>query len=491
LLGDARRKRFLWVVVILEILMVLSFGSAGATSSPTVGQADRTAPWSSFGFGLAHTSKNAAADSVTTKNADSLVQAWRFATPPPTVAGQPKVGFDGSPVVAHGMVFAGSSTGVFYALNEDTGAVVWSLNAGFLPKYTCPAAGILDTATVASNPTNGKPTVYFAGANGKLWAVDAETGSVDWQVNVFAQAATSAKFVWGSPTIYSGRVYIGIASGCDKPLTRGGLASFNQASGARMGTFWTVPATSVGGSIWSTPAAAAAGVFVTTGNGDETKPSTQGLSNSIVELNPTTLAPVAHWTIPNIATVDDDFGSSPTLFKATLNGVVTPMVGACDKNGVYYALSQTGLANGPVWSIQLGTSAMPPSNACLATASWNGTDLVITTNSSTVSGVNYPAVARELNPANGAILWQTGLADGPVLGNSALDGAGVLAAISYSTTSPTSTNQLSLVNVATGAVLANYPTGTPSGGGPVWADGYLMFDGSDGLLHAYRASVPG
>jgi hypothetical protein len=166
------------------------------------------------------------------------------------------------------------------------------------------------------------------------------------------------------------------------------------------------------------------------------------------------------------------------------------MVGACDKNGVYYAWSQTGLANGPVWSLQLGTPAMPPNNACLATASWNGTDLLITTNSATVSGVTYPAVTRKLNPSNGSILWQTGLADGPVLGNSALDGTGVLAAISYSRVSPTSTNQLSLIDAATGAVLANYATATASGGGPVWADGYLMFDGNDGRVHAYRASLP-
>jgi outer membrane protein assembly factor BamB len=388
------------------------------------------------------------------------------------------------------MVFVGSNTGIFYALNEDTGAIVWSVNAGFLPKYTCGAAGNKDTATIAANPMNGKPTVYFAGANGKLWAVDAATGSVVWKANVFARTATSARMIWGSPTVSAGHVYIGIASGCDNPLSRGGLASFNQSTGARVANFWSVPTTSVGGAIWSTPAVSSAGVFVTTGNGDETNPTTQGLSNSIVLLNPSTLKVIAHWTVPNIATLDDDFGSSPTLFNANLNGVVTPMVGACDKNGSYYAWSQKGLATGPVWSDQLGNPAQQPNDACLATASWDGSNLVITTNSSTVSGITYPAVSRKLDPGTGAILWQTGLADGPVLGNSAIDGAGVLAAITYAHGSTNPPNELSLINSATGALLANYATPVPTGGGPVWADGYLLFGGSDGVLLAYRPSLP-
>jgi hypothetical protein len=193
----------------------------------------------------------------------------------------------------------------------------------------------------------------------------------------------------------------------------------------------------------------------------------------------------AHWTVPNISTLDDDFGSSPTLFRATINGVVTPMVGACDKNGYYYALSQKNLAAGPVWSDQLGTPAAEPNNACLATASWNGAHLLVATNSSTVGGVNYPAVARELDPATGQAIWQTGLARGPVVGNSAVDGRGVLAAITFSKTSPGTTNQLALVNASNGALLATYPTPVQTGGGPVWGDGYLLFGGSDGILHSY------
>ena len=173
--------------------------------------ADGTAPWTMFGFNAGHSSFNSQAVSVTPQNAASLTQAWQFVTPPPTQAGQPAVGFDGSPVVADGMVFIGSLTGIFYALNEDTGAVVWSVNAGYLPKYGCPAVGIADSATVAADPTTGKATVYFADGDGTLWAVDAASGATLWTVPVYPTPTSSAQIIWGSPLVANGRVYVGIA----------------------------------------------------------------------------------------------------------------------------------------------------------------------------------------------------------------------------------------------------------------------------------------
>lgn len=453
---------------------------AGATGSA---QSDGTAPWSAFGFNGAHSSFNRKATSVTPANASALSRTWQFVTPPPAT-GRSRAGFDGSPVVSGGLVYIGSNTGIFYALHEDTGVVAWSLDTGAPPPGTCsPPNGIEDTATVVADPTSGRPTVYFASGNGLLWAVDGASGAVEWQAPVFPQPTALGSFVWGSPTVANGRVFIGMASGCDNPLIRGGLVSFAQSTGARLATFWTVAAGSVGGSVWSTVAVSPLGVFVTTGNGNQKQPTTQGLSNSVVRLNPATLRPVDHWTVPGVSILDSDFGGSPTLFTATLQGTPTPMVGACDKDGVFYAWSQSALAKGPVWSIALGAKASA-NDACLATAAWDGSHLLVTANRSTVAAVAYPAVARELDPATGAVLWQTGLADGPVVGNSALDGSGVLATDTFSFASPATTNDLALLDAATGVVLATYPTKVPAGAGPVWADGYLLFGGTDGVLHA-------
>ncbi len=477
------------LTVVCGVLLALA-SSAGVTvgAAPgVVAQGDGTAPWTMFAFGLTHSSDNTAATTVTPSDAAGLTPTWSFVTPTPA-AGRPPVGFDGSPVVDDGLVVIGSNTGFLYALHEDTGTVAWSLDTGYLPKGTCAKHGIEDTATVASDPTSGLPTVYVASGMGVLWAVDLASGAVVWRSDIVPQPAAPGAFVWGSPTVTGGRVYIGLSSECDDPLVRGGLSSFDQASGAHLATFWTVPTGSVGGSVWTTPAVSAAGVFVTTGNGNEKEPTTQGLSNSIIRLNPTTLEPVAHWTVPGIATVDDDFGSSPTLFTAKIGGKATPMVGACNKDGVYYAWKQASLGTGPVWSDVLGVGATD-SQACIATAAWNGAHLLITADESTVDGVTYPAVSRSLDPATGAVVWQTGLADGPVMGNSSVDGADVLAAGTYSFASPTTTNDLSLVDTRTGGVLATYALPAPTGGAPVWADGLLLVASGDGVVRAFSPST--
>ena len=469
-------------------MLVCALAVSGLVAGWTVGLAGAsvpgTAPWTGFGFDTGHSSHNAAATSVTPQNAAALNAAWTFVSPPPTITGQPCNCFTGAPAVADGMVFSGSNDGIFYALNEATGKVVWSKYTGFLANYGCSTpSGIKDSPAVATDPTTGKPTVYFATAAGVLYALDAATGTVLWQTNVFPPTASSAPFIWSSPTVYNGSVYIGISSECDNPLTRGGLMSFSQATGANEATFWTVNADQVGGSIWSTAAASPAGIFVSTGNGKINTPAAdQGLSNSIVLLDPTTLAPIDHWTVPNISNLDDDFGSSPTLFSATINGQVQQLVGACNKNGDFYALEQNALSSGPIWQDALGNSATGVADACLSTASWDGSHLLITTNSSTINGVTYPAVARELDPATGAILWETPLSVGPVVSISAVNGTGVEA---FGTYNPGGSNPLTLLNTTTGAQLATYTMGADAGG-PVWADGYLIAASGNGKIYALQ-----
>ena len=55
------------------------------------------------------------------------------------------------------------------------------------------------------------------------------------------------------------------------------------------------------------------------------------------------------------------------------------MVGACNKNGIYYAFQQNNLAAGPVWQDQLanGYGTGPnPEGQCDAAAIWDGTNLI-------------------------------------------------------------------------------------------------------------------
>ena len=65
-----------------------------------------------------------------------------------------------------------------------------------------------------------------------------------------------------------------------------------------------------------------------------------------MRLDPSSLAVLDSWQLVN-GFADSDFGGSPTVFSATLDGIPTDMVGACNKDGFYYAWKLDDLHDGP------------------------------------------------------------------------------------------------------------------------------------------------
>jgi polyvinyl alcohol dehydrogenase (cytochrome) len=400
---------------------------------------------------------------------------WKWKADKPTMTGQPNPGLYASPTVYTGQVYIGANTGVFYDVDESTGQAVWKQFLGFVPKLTCHARGITSTATVAPDPQTGNPTVYVAGGDGYLYALDAATGAIVWRSVIALPSSTVNDYYdWSSPTVANGHIYIGVSSQCDNPLVYGGLKEYDQTTGTLLGFYQTDPGAKKGPSIWSSAAADPSGQFVyaTTGNGG-------GDGASIVQLDSGTLAKLGSWQVPLSQQISDsDFGGSPTLFTATLGGTATDMVGACNKNGIYYALQRNDLAAGPVWQLQVGAGASGGPQ-CDAAAIWDGTHLFIGGNQSTIGGVAYNGSISMVDPATGTPIWQDGLS-GPVIGSPSLDGGGVLAVQAYS-----STGTLSLIDAATGAVLATIATGAEFGQ-PVFADNMLLVPTKGKGLWAYK-----
>src|SRR5207247_5445821 len=127
-----------------------------------------------------------------------------------------------------------------------------------------------------------------------------------------------------------------------------------------------------------------------------------GDSYSIVRLDGSTLAKQDIWTVPdNQLVTDSDFGASPTLFKATINGTPTQLIGACNKNATYYALDISNLAAGPVWTYQVGFPHVPHQNngLCLSAAAFDGTHLFESGPKTTIDGITYQGSIREFDPA--------------------------------------------------------------------------------------------
>ena len=456
--------------------VVAKSGQLASLATATVAGVPDTS-WPAYLDGPLHHSYVPLQTAISPANASTLVQEWKQ-----TSVGAP---FVATPIVNRGSVYIGGSNGYFYRLSEHTGQVLASVYIGRQKATTCPANGVTSTATIAPNPLTHVLTVYVAGGDGYLYALRALTLKPEWR-SVIAIPSTKINnyYDWSSPTVANSKIYIGIASSCDQPLVRGAVVAYNQGTGAKLAEFFTTPAglRNRGATVWSSVAVAPSGMlFVTTGNGPYGRPLF-GDAESILKLNPNTLALVARYKIPAAdLDRDSDFGASAVLFDG--------LVGACNKNGIFYALQRLNMAL--AWKQRIGHPAGPGNwGTCLAAPVFNGQDLYFGSNKTTINGVAAEGSVQERSPSSGALIWETPLPGG-VMGSPSMDGSGVLAVGTYSP----GTKGVYLVNAANGAILA--PAGSPAGSAlisgatfaqPVFAENQIFIANSSGV---YAFGLPG
>jgi outer membrane protein assembly factor BamB len=476
------RKVGLWLLPLAGVVALVGGVLPQATG---VTRVTADLDWPQFLHGPQHSSVSQAT-AFTPANAGSVTRVWHWQ--PPVISGQPAPLLYASPVVAAGRVYIGAESGGFYALSESTGAVEWSQQLD-----SCPGLGITSTAAVEPDPVTGVSTVYVSGAH-FLYAMDAVTGALVWKTRI--DPVTTGQhmyYTWSSPMLVAGHIYVGLAAGCGGSLIRGGVVELDQHTGKVLNTWHSVPAGSIGGGVWSTVAASSSGSDLWVSTGSECDPADItcppgnqiGHSLSIVHLS-SSLKLLQAWQLQGAIGHDWDFGSSPTLFGG--GGGVPAEVGACDKNGTYYALAAVPLGSSPRWTDAIGEPAWvtPAAGACLASSVWDGnTDqLFMAGNATTIGSTSFGGSVREINPATGAFIWQTGLPCGDQ-GAPSLDRAGVLAVATWSCTKP-STPGAYLLDAATGAILTTLPTGTSRiFSQPAFAQGALFVATETGGLYDF------
>jgi outer membrane protein assembly factor BamB len=458
----ARRGR--WLSAALAAIAGAGLIALAVPASARVTATD----WPAYLDGPQHWSFNSADTAITPANAASLVLKWHASG-----------GFLSSPAVADGAVFIGSNNGQFYKFDEATGKVLDQVFLGRITKTTCGNQGFVSTATVAYDSSRGQDIVYVSAPDGYLYALNASDLSLVWR-SVIAIPSTTVNdyFDWSSPTVANGKIYVGISSQCDKPLIRGAVAGYDQASGKLFARFYTVTAGHVGGSVWSSVAVDSSGyVYVTTGN----QPSGQSpldrnykYTLSVVKLDPDKLKVLASFQIPKSDFAgDSDFGGSATVFGA--------YVGACNKNGIYYTLLRSSMTL--VWKQRIGAKSTGSTEAqCSAAAAYDGTYLYVGGPATTIGTTSYPGSIRRVDPATGNFLWQTGLPDG-VIGSPTMNGGGVTGVGTYDATAP-SQNGVFLVNASTGQIARALLPGNLDFAQNVFADGMLFAANGTGL-YAY------
>lgn len=93
----------------------------------------------------------------------------------------------GTPVVGDGRAYLGTFTGTFYALDLETGKVLWQEETG---------DAIIGGAALVDG------TVYVGSSDNRLYALDAETGASRWP------PFEASGDIWSTPLVEAGTVYV-------------------------------------------------------------------------------------------------------------------------------------------------------------------------------------------------------------------------------------------------------------------------------------------
>lgn len=418
-------RRGLLAVVLLAGLAAAGPAGAAVCAPPAAG-----GDWLLYGNTHDnHREQTAPGQTITTENAGTLGPAWSTTLPDDGV-------IQSTPTVKDGCVFTGTDVGHVYAINADTGAIVWeSLGQGgggnaFVGAGIIGAPVLADGMVYVTATKNGKSIVA---------AIDEATGAIAWQklINDAPGAGAAASPVpFGDHLLFQsyqgdeshsssnpGFVIMDTHDGTVLRETkiipaadfangdRGGSVTATTAYDAATKTFYAVSGNPANGhqnpitdaflKIDGDPESATFGQILASRRGDsESYPVPQDVDSPTCKHD-------IQWPIGPLSCVhtDMDFLASPNIWTAA-NGHL--MAGALQKSGVYHAVDTTTMTE--VWKATLA----PPCLGCNLASTAVDKDAIY----AVTSGGDLTALDKETGlpkwvvPGNGATQFH-----GPAIAN--------------------------------------------------------------------------
>jgi alcohol dehydrogenase (cytochrome c) len=180
---------------------------------------------------------------ITPDNVAQLVPRWTFQTE----IAAPGRGFETSPLVIDGVVYATAVSNRAWAIDARTGRSIWRY------ARTLPAGVKVCCGQVNRGFAMLGDRLFMGTLDAHLVALDRKTGAVAWDVTVANNQEGYS--ITMAPLVVKDKVIVGVAGG-DYGGVRGSVDAYDAKTGARVWRFYTIPAPGERGSeTW--PGAAA------------------------------------------------------------------------------------------------------------------------------------------------------------------------------------------------------------------------------------------
>ncbi len=143
-------------------------------------------------------------------------------------------GFEATPIVVDGVMYASGPKGAVYALDARTGNPLWT----FTPEIDDSIMQKLCCGVVNRGVSVWKGKVYVASLDGYLYALNAATGTVAWQADTITDRQRGYS-ITGAPQVADKVVVIG--NGGAELDARGYVTAYDLETGKQAWRFFTVP----------------------------------------------------------------------------------------------------------------------------------------------------------------------------------------------------------------------------------------------------------
>ncbi|HVV89479.1 MAG TPA: PQQ-binding-like beta-propeller repeat protein [Solirubrobacterales bacterium] len=292
-------------------------------------------------------------DEINTENVKELKGDWMTKIGQNATAA--KFSAEGQALEYEGTIYISDGADDVFAIDAHSGHRLWTYEPHLPPD---PLGEVVCCGWDNRGVAIGDGMVFVSQLNGDEVALDQQTGKVKWSTNI--EKFRAGFSITSAPLYYEGRVYVG-GSGGEYGI-RGRLTALDAKTGKVDWRFWTTPAPNEpggdtwpkgtdaykrgGASIWNTPTVnpKTNRLFFSTSNaspwvGDE-RPGENLFTASIVSLDAETGEYKCHFQEVHHDLWDYDAPSPTVLFKGEMNGKMVEAVGEPEKTGWAYVVDQ-------------------------------------------------------------------------------------------------------------------------------------------------------